>query len=280
MWLVVVRSCWVKAYKLMTRYLFNMISGFVTFYIVFALLFFGTKSIGGGVIDLGDTLEGIFAGYLTWMLAMMGSTELAWNVTSEAQTGTFEQQYLSPVGYRWIALFTESFNFVYNISLIFLIALVMAVTTGQKIHLHLGSTLPVMLSVYVQATGLGLALAGLALMYKRIQSFFQVVQFLMIGFLLVPWDRFPWARYLLFAGEPEAPPTHHHERRQDMAVAGLRPYPRPLRDGVVRCTGRRRVRSGRVQGTGAGGPRAVLEKGIHARQASTRRSAAVRACAA
>jgi len=199
MWLVVVRSCWVKAYKLMTRYLFNMISGFVTFYIVFALLFFGTNSIGGGVIDLGDTLEGIFAGYLTWLLAMMGSTELAWNVTSEAQTGTFEQQYLSPVGYRWIALFTESFNFVYNISLIFLIALVMAVTTGQKIHLHLGSTLPVMLSVYVQATGLGLALAGLALMYKRIQSFFQVVQFLMIGFLLVPWDRFPWAKYLPFA---------------------------------------------------------------------------------
>ncbi len=199
MWIVVIKSCWVKAYKLMTRYLFNMLSGFVTFYIVFALLFFGAKNIGGGVMDLGDTLEGMFAGYLTWMLAMMGSTELAWNVTNEAQTGTFEQQYLSPVGYRWIAVFTESFNFVYNVSLVFLIAIVMAVTTGQKIHLHLGSTLPIMLSVYVQATGLGLALAGLALIYKRVQSFFQVVQFLMIGFFFVPWDRFPWARCLPLA---------------------------------------------------------------------------------
>ncbi|HHX27990.1 MAG: hypothetical protein ACOX5Q_10510 [Bacillota bacterium] len=199
MWLVVLQSCWVKAYKLMTRYLFNMLSGFVTLYMVFALLFFGAKSIGGSAIDLGDTLEGIFAGYLTWMLAMMGSTELAWNVTNEAQTGTFEQQYLSPVGYRWIAVFTESFNFVYNVSLIFLIALVMAATTGQEIHLHLGSTLPVMLSVYIQATGLGFALAGLALMYKRVQSFFQVVQFLMVGFFLIPWDRFPWARYLPLA---------------------------------------------------------------------------------
>jgi ABC-2 type transport system permease protein len=143
MWLVVLRSCWVKAYKLMTRYLFNMLSGFVAFYIAFALLFFGAKSIGGGVIDLGDTLEGIIAGYFTWMLAIMGSTELAWNVTNEAQTGTLEQQYLSPVGYRWIAVFTESFNFVYNVSLIFLFALVMAATTGQKIHLHLAGTLPV-----------------------------------------------------------------------------------------------------------------------------------------
>ena len=88
---------------------------------------------------------------------------------------------------------------MYNVSLIFLIALVMAATTGQEIHLHLGSTLPVMLSVYIQATGLGFALAGLALMYKRVQSFFQVVQFLMVGFFLIPWDRFPWARYLPLA---------------------------------------------------------------------------------
>ena len=203
MWLVVLKTCWVKTYKLMTRYLFNMLSGFVTLYIVFALLFFGAKSIGGGAMDLGDTLEGMFVGYLAWMLAMMGSTDLAWNVTNEAQTGTFEQQYLSPVGYGWIAAFTESFNFIYNVALVFLIAISMAATTGQKIHLHLGSTLPVMLTVYLQANGIGFTLAGLALIYKRIQSFFQVVQFLMVGIFFIPWDRFPWARFLpLSASQP------------------------------------------------------------------------------
>lgn len=199
MWLVALKSCWKQGYRLMTRYLFNTLSGFVTLYIVFALLFFGAKNIGGGAIDLGDTLEGMFAGYVTWMLAMMGCTDLAWHVTNEAQTGTFEQQYLSPVGYKWIAVFTESFNFLANAAVVFIITLVMSVTTGQQIHLHLASTLPVMLAVYIQAAGVGFALAGLALVYKRVQAFFQVVQFLIIGIFFIPWDRFPWARYLPLA---------------------------------------------------------------------------------
>jgi len=225
MWLVVIQSCWVKAYKLMTRYLFNMMSGLITLYIVFALLFYGTKSIGGGVVDLGDTLEGMLAGYLTWMLAMMGSTELAWNVTNEAQTGTFEQQYLSPVGYRWIAAITESFNFVYNVSMVFLIAMLIAATTGQKLHLHLASTLPIMLSVYVQATGIGFALAGLALIYKRVQSFFQVVQFLMIGIFLVPWDRFPWAKFL--------PLSASQKVLQRIVIDGLKIWQIPASDLIL-----------------------------------------------
>jgi len=181
------------------RYLFNTISGFATFYIVFALLFFGAKNVGQGALNLGDTLEGMFAGYVTWMLAMMGCTDLAWNVSNEIQTGTFEQQCLSPLGYKWIAVFNETFNFADNAIMVLALTLVMSATTGQRVHLQLSSVIPVMLSIYVQAVGLGFCLAGLALIYKRIQSFFQVVQFLIIGVFFIPWDTFPLAKYLPLA---------------------------------------------------------------------------------
>ncbi len=199
MWLIALRSSLKQNFTMMRRYLFNALSGFATLYMVFALLFMGAKSISGGAIFLGNTLEGLFAGYVTWMLAILGCTDLAWNVTNEAQTGTFEQQYLSPVGYKWIAVYNGLFNFLSNSLMVMVITLSMSLTTGQKVHLDMWSILPIMLSVYLQATGMGFALAGLALIYKRVQAFFQIVQFAIIGLFMIPWDRFPWAKFLPLA---------------------------------------------------------------------------------
>lgn len=199
MWSVVLQSTWKQNFRLMGRYLFNTLSGFITLYIVFALLFYGTKSVGAGTMNLGDTLEGMFAGYVTWMLAIMGCTDLAWNITSEAQSGTLEQLCLCPLGYKWMLVFNQSFQFLANLLLVGLITVSMSLTTGQTIHLDLVSVIPVTLAVYLQALGLGFMLAGLALIYKRIQAFFQIVQFAMIGLLFVPLSRYPAARYLPLA---------------------------------------------------------------------------------
>lgn len=196
MWAVVAKTTWKQNFRLMTRYAFNTVSTLVTLYIVFALMFFGVKSLGGSALDLGNTLEGLFTGYVTWMLAIMGYSDLAWGITNESQTGTLEQLYLAPVGYRWIAAFTQSFQFAVNIVLLTAMVVLMSFSTGQSIHLDIVSMLPVGLCIYLQAAGLGFALAGLALIYKRIQSFFQIVQFAIVGFFMLSWDRFPWAKYL------------------------------------------------------------------------------------
>ena len=82
-----------------------------------------------------------------------------------------------------------------------------------------------MLSVYVQATGIGFALAGLALIYKRVQSFFQVVQFLMIGIFLVPWDRFPWAKFL--------PLSASQKVLQRIVIDGLKIWQIPASDLIL-----------------------------------------------
>jgi len=198
MWLVALKSCWKQSWTLAIRYIFNFFSGIVTMYMVFAMLFYGAKAIGGGAFNLGDTLEGLFTGYVVWMLVTIGYQDLAYGVTNEAQTGTLEQLYLSPLGYKWLAFFNMTFNCVFNLALVFAMVLVMTLTTGQKVYLDLVSIVPLFLFVYLQANGLGYALAGLALLFKRIQAFFQVVTFGVIGVFFVPWDKFPWARYLPF----------------------------------------------------------------------------------
>jgi len=198
-WGIALKATWKQNFHMMGRYLFNTLSSFVTMYIVFALLFYGTKSIGAATLNLGDTLEGVFTGYVTWMLAIMGCTDLAYTITNEAQSGTLEQLCLSPLGYWQILLFNQSFHLLTNVLVIGLITVSMSLTTGLVIHLDFVSVVPVVLALYLQSLGLGLVLAGLALIYKRIQAFFQVVQFALIGIFFIPLDAFPGARYLPLA---------------------------------------------------------------------------------
>jgi len=198
MWLVVLKSSWKQNFILMTRYLFNMVSGVVTMYIVFLMLFFGAKAVGANTLNLGNTLEGLFTGYVVWMMVLIGYQDLAYSVTNQAQTGTLEQLYLSPVGYKWIAFFAQSFNSLMSLVWVIIVVALMVLTTGQKLNLDLVSIIPVFLAIYIQATGLGFALAGLALVYKRIQAFFQVVTFGVVALFFIPWSKFPWAKYLPF----------------------------------------------------------------------------------
>jgi ABC-2 type transport system permease protein len=90
----------------------------------------------------------------------------------------------------------------------------MSLTTGQAIHLDLLSFVPATLAVYLQALGMGFVLAGLALVYERIQAFFQIVQFALIGILFVPWGTFPWAKYL--------PLSMSRHTLQDVLMDGLK----------------------------------------------------------
>ncbi len=197
-WFTAFRASWRQAYKLAVSYMFNLVSSIITMCVVFLLMFYGVKAVGAGALSLGDTLGGLFTGYIAWMIAIIGYQDLAYNVTNEAQTGTLEQLYITPVGYKCLAFFTQTFNAILNLSVVLTVTAIMMLFTGQRLNLDILSLLPVFIAIYVQACGLGFALAGLALIFKRIQSVFQIVTFGVVGLFAVPWDVFPWAKYLPF----------------------------------------------------------------------------------
>lgn len=75
MWLTALKASWRQNFIMATRYLFNMLSGIITMYIVFLLMFYGVRAVGAGAFDLGSTLEGLFTGYIIWMIVIMGYQE-------------------------------------------------------------------------------------------------------------------------------------------------------------------------------------------------------------
>ncbi len=182
----------------LTRYAFNTGSQIVTFYIVFCLIFFGARALGGAV-DMGETLEGILVGYFVWMLAIMAYSDLSWHVANEAQMGTLEQMYLSPAGFHWVNAAYLLSNLIINLIILSILLALMILTTGQRVVLDLVSIVPLLLLTVAPAYGIGMIMGGMALIYKRVQSSFQILQFVFIAFISVPIGRYPLVRFLPLA---------------------------------------------------------------------------------
>ncbi len=192
------RGTFAKTLITMRRYLFNTLSGLFTMYLVFCLLFFGAQALGGAA-DMGDTLEGLVVGYFVWMLAIMAYSDLSWHLLNEAQVGTLEQMYLTPVGFHWVNAAYLVSNLMIQLVLLGGVLFLMIVTSGQQLVIDVFSMLPLLLLTVTGAYGAGFMMGGLALIYKRIQASFQILQFVFVAFLTVPLARYPLARFLPLA---------------------------------------------------------------------------------
>jgi len=178
------------------RYIFDTISGLVTMYIVFLVIFYGVRGIGGASLAMGTTLEGILVGYLVWVLAISAYSELSWDLNNEAQMGTLEQLYVSPIGFKWVNAYSMLSNLLWQFVFLGVLLVLMMVSTGKYLNLDLISILPLLLLALGAAYGIGFAVGGLALIFKRLRSFFQIVQFVLLAFIAVPIEQFPAIVYM------------------------------------------------------------------------------------
>lgn len=219
------RAVFYRNVLILRRYAFNTVSSLVTMYIMFMVMFQGAKNLGGQAINSGDTLEAMIIGYLLWMMAIMAYSELSWDLHNQAQVGTLEQLYVSPIGFKWLNIY----NLLTNLLLQFVYAGVMLgaiiATTGKKLNVDVVSIVPIFFLALLAAYGIGFIMGGLALIYKRIQSFFQILQFVFIAFLTLPWSKFPWAKYL--------PLSMGSALLKDVMVHGQRLWELPTSDLLV-----------------------------------------------
>ncbi len=191
------RTVFRRELTMMTRYAVNTVSSLVSIYILFVLIFLGMQRLSSTMAGefLNDTLEGTIIGFFVWTFTIFAYSDLSWSLTGEAQAGTLEQLYLSPFGFRRVCACTVISTFLLNLipHTVFLVA--MMATTGHWLRLDVVSLLPLMAITVMGAYGFGFALGGLALVYKRIQALFQIVQFIFLACLVVP-TRIPWVRFL------------------------------------------------------------------------------------
>lgn len=173
-----------KQLTLLVRYPVNTATRFLTLIILFGLILFGGEAVVGAAIT--DSIAGIIVGFFIWTLAIIAFSGLAWNVTREAQWGTLERLFLSPHGFGTVMVVKMVVNVLLSFLWGFAVLLVMMVISGRWLTIDPLTVVPLMILTLGSICGLGLLFAGLALLYKRIENLFQLVQFGFVGLIAAP----------------------------------------------------------------------------------------------
>lgn len=192
-----VRAIARKRVLLLVRYPVNTLSQFGVMYLVFLIIFFGGRAIAGAA--LANSIEGIIVGYMLWSVAITAYSGLAWNVTRESQWGTLEQLFMSPFGFGRVMAIKTAVNVAEAFLWGVVILALMLVTTGQSLVIEPVTVLVLGALAVAPAVGVGFAMGALALLYKRVENAFNIVQFVLIGLIAAPVAEYPLLKWLPLA---------------------------------------------------------------------------------
>lgn len=193
-WLPLVYVVFKKQLILLVRYPLNTATRFLTLAILFSVIFFGGRAVVGPAIT--DSLGGIIVGMFIWTLAVVAFAGLAWNVTREAQWGTLERLFMSPSGFGVVMVTKMLANVFLAFLWGFALLLVMMALSGEWLTIDPLTVVPLTLVTLASIGGLGFTFAGLALLYKRIENVFQLVQWGFIGLIAAPVGTYPALKFL------------------------------------------------------------------------------------
>lgn len=185
--------------SLIFRYKLNFAGRILISYLVFAMVFYGGQSVAsrlGETASLGNNLNGFIVGWFLLAMVQASYASLAKAVTEEARRGTLEQLYLTPYGFRRIMLSRIVIQIFLSVLSGVVILALMLLTTGRAVSINLPTVVPIVLLTLLSAIGLGLSLAGLTLVYKKIGSLITITQFAVIGLVGAPLVESPVLRYL------------------------------------------------------------------------------------
>lgn len=196
-WLNLFKANFKKEYIELKRYLPNTLAMIFTFYFIFLGMFAGIQIIGDPSVQDVNT-QHVIVNYIVWFLALMVMQDIGWQVTNEAMRGTLEQLCMSPMGLwrimtaRLVA--TTSINFLIVIVLLYISML----TSGQWLNIDVLTILPILILMLISMFGVGLMIAGISIILKQIQSFLQILQFIIAGLTFVPLSVAPFLAYFPF----------------------------------------------------------------------------------
>ena len=181
---------------LLRRYLFDTSFQLLAIYIIFLLIFLGYRADAGAQPGFGDTVAGLVVSFAVFTLAIGAFSQIATYLMGEALQGTLEQLAMSPLGLGRVMLCRLAGQMLVNVIFVFFMLFLMMLTSGQWLRIDFASVLPLLIVVALGVQGIGYVLGGLAIVFKRIQSSFLLVQFALVALIAIPPERLPAIRFL------------------------------------------------------------------------------------
>jgi ABC-2 type transport system permease protein len=191
------RAVLYREYLVFVRYPADAVGGIVLATFFFGLLFYGGRMVAGRALT--DSIEGIVVGYFLWTLSVGAYTSIANDIRSEVQWGTLERHVTTPFGFAPVAFLKGTAKVVRTFVTSTIILAAMLAMTGTTLRLDVLTVVTVAALAVVSALGLGFAAGGVAVRYKRIGSWLNLLQFALILLVSAPAFGLGWTRFLPLA---------------------------------------------------------------------------------
>lgn len=179
-----------RVWILFKRYPGEAVTILIIFSVIFLGLFLGTKWVAGPSAQFGERLDAIIVGYILWTLTLYALSSMGWGIQLEAQTGTLEQVCLSPHGPVKVFLVRAVAELLLHLLLAGCVFGVVLLISGRSLNFTPWILLPI-LTVMMGTYGLGLVLAGMAMVLKRIQNALELSQFILLFLVMTPVETWP-----------------------------------------------------------------------------------------
>ncbi|SEQ50297.1 ABC transporter permease [Piscibacillus halophilus] len=184
-----------KEYIELKRYFPNTITMILQFYFIFLAMLLGIHVIGDPQ-QVETNVQYVIVNYVIWFFMLTILQSLGFVILFEAQRGTLEQLFMTPLG-MWRVLFGRIISNLLIFGILVTVLLVLSMlTAGEWLVFRIDVVLPVFLITTIGVIGVGYMLSGLAIIFKQIQSVLNVLQFILMGLAFVPLSVAP---YLVFA---------------------------------------------------------------------------------
>jgi ABC-2 type transport system permease protein len=180
-----------RQHMIVTRhYYFNLITALISSYAFFFMIFMGVSSAYGAGSGAQQALSEVVVRMMIWILCSQGFVDLANGIANEASQGTLEQVAMSPFGMARVLLARVFSRFLVQYLFSLALLVLMMATTGHWMRLHLLSITPLLVLTAAGAYGIGLVIGGVTLVFKRTNSTFGVLQYLLMGLIAIPRGKF------------------------------------------------------------------------------------------
>jgi len=174
------------------RYPVNVVAGVVSAVVLFAVIFFGGQAVG--FTPLAESTAGIIIGYYLFLLATQAYQGISSMITKEAEWGTLERHFASPFGFERVMILKGIAKILWTFVRNTVVLVVLMVLTNEFFTVPIFTVIFILLFTLVAVFGVGLAVGGLAVLYKRIGNVTALFNFVILGLVGAPVFEVPWLR--------------------------------------------------------------------------------------
>lgn len=166
------------------RYSFNTLFSMLMFYIIFFALMKGLSAFGGSLpIQLGDSVQGIVVSYYAWTMMLSVYTTAAYLVQQNQQLGTLENLIVNSESLSFVLISENIVSILFFFIFSWLNLFVFSIIAKITIYVNFFTVLYIVMVGLLSILGLSLMMSGFSLLYKRVNSFMNIGQFILLGFL-------------------------------------------------------------------------------------------------